>query len=122
MSKPCPTEAAACCVARSFGRALKPSGARPAAIAPDETKRTSAPRARSEATKSTIFDTDSESNFDPAVPVSEDEPILITTRFAVVTALRLIYLSSFGVGSVRRGVFGSSTLYSHCCAISSSDS
>src|SRR5487761_460314 len=40
MSRPWPTLAAACWVARSFGRFFRPSGARPVAIAPEETRST----------------------------------------------------------------------------------
>ena len=40
----------------------------------------------------TIFSTAAESSCDPAVPVSEEEPILITMRFAEVIAVRSIKL------------------------------
>src|ERR1700733_12865889 len=40
MSRPWPTLAAACWVARSFGRFFRPSGAMPVAIAPEETSST----------------------------------------------------------------------------------
>ena len=89
MSRPCPTDAAACCVAKSVGRTFNPNGASPAAMAPDETTQTSAPRARAAATTLTNFSTDAGSNCAPALPVSEEEPILITMRFAVVMSLRI---------------------------------
>ena len=42
-SATCPTLAAACLVARSFGRRVNPSGSMPAAMAPEETITTSVP-------------------------------------------------------------------------------
>ena len=90
INKPCPTDAAACCVARSLGRVDKPRGAKPAAIAPDETTRTSAPRDFKSATTLTIFSTDESSRAEPAAPVRDEEPIFMTTRLAFVTASRLI--------------------------------
>ena len=90
INNPWPTDAAACCAARSFGRVVSPSGAKPAAIAPDETTKTSAPRDFKSATTFTIFSTDASSSAEPALPVRDEEPIFMTMRFALVTALRLI--------------------------------
>src|SRR5919106_476872 len=50
-SNPWPTLAAACWVARSRGRRTNPSGASPAAIAPEDTRTTSRPERRARATK-----------------------------------------------------------------------
>ena len=92
MSKPCPTDAAACWVGRSFGREFNFSGASPAAMAPEETRATSAPRDLSDAITPTIFSTDAESSCEPAVPVREEEPIFKTMRLAEVIAVRSILL------------------------------
>ena len=67
-------------MARSFGRVAKPSGAKPAAIAPEETTNTSLPDFFNAATTSTSASTAFGSNCPPDFPVSEEEPIFITIR------------------------------------------
>src|SRR2546421_3340569 len=84
MSSPWPTLAAACWVARSRGRRGRPSGARPAAIAPEETSTVSPGRS---AIASTSASTRVRSRPPDAV-VSEDEPTFTTTRRASRTASR----------------------------------
>src|SRR2546430_3069127 len=84
MSRPCPTLAAACWVSRSRGRRARPSGARPAAIAPEETSTVSPGRS---AIASTSEPTRVRSN-PPAAAVSADDPTLTTTRRAFVTSSR----------------------------------
>ena len=61
-------------------------------MAPDETTTTSAPRFFNEWARSTIFSTAVGSSCAPAAPVKDEEPIFITMRFALVTAVRLIFL------------------------------
>ena len=81
MSRPWPTLAAACWVARSLGRRVRPSGTRPDAIAPEETSTTWVPapwRAARAAARAVIRS----SAISPATVVSEDEPTLTTTRVA----------------------------------------
>src|SRR5450631_3643954 len=109
MSSPCPTLAAACWVARSRGRADRPSGSRPAAIAPEETSTIWQPPATRPASTSTRASTRSPSS-PPGVPetaVSDDEPTLTTTRRAATTAAR-IALAAFEpqVGAARAQVLG----------------
>ena len=58
-------------------------------MAPDETTTTSAPRFLQAATTSTSLFTAISSSADPALPVKEDDPILMTIRFAVVICSRL---------------------------------
>src|SRR3954468_15831701 len=87
MSKPWPTEAAACWVARSRGRLVRPSGAKPAAMAPDETRTTSRPDVRAAAITSASPSTAAESIW-PAASVSDDDPTLTTIRRASTTAVR----------------------------------
>src|SRR5262249_33514484 len=90
-SRPWPTLAAACWVARSRGRRASRSGARPAAIAPEDTSTTWLPsftRAASPPASAAIRP----SSIRPSV-VSEDEPTLTTTRRAVAMSPR----SSAGV-------------------------
>src|SRR3954468_21936135 len=84
MSRPCPTLAAACCVARSRGRRLSPSGLSPAAIAPDDTSTTCLPAL----TRSEIASTSASQRCTsppPAGLASDDEPTLTTSRFALAT-------------------------------------
>src|SRR5690625_3598600 len=78
---PCPTEAVACAVARSCGRTGRPSGAMPAAIAPEETRTTSWPAARRSASTATRARSRVRSSR-PSRAVSEEEPIFTTTRAA----------------------------------------
>jgi len=59
-------------------------------MAPDETTKTSAPRDLKSATTLTIFSTDESSNAEPALPVRDEDPIFMTTRFALVTTSRFI--------------------------------
>src|SRR3954454_22077415 len=87
MSRPWPTEAAACWVARSRGRLVRPSGAKPAAIAPEETRTTSRPDVRAAAITSASPSTAAES-ISPAASVSDDDPTLTTIRRASTTAVR----------------------------------
>ena len=68
----------------------RPSGAKPAAIAPDETTKTSTPRDFKSATTFTIFSTEESSSAEPALPVRDDEPIFMTMRLALFTASRFI--------------------------------
>src|SRR2546430_8348963 len=84
MSRPCPTLAAACWVARSRGRRARPSGAGPAAIAPEEPSTVSPGRS---AIASTSEPTRVRSS-PPAAVVSADDPTLTTTRRAFVTSSR----------------------------------
>src|SRR2546421_2072979 len=84
MSSPWPTLAAACWVARWRGRRGRPSGARPAAIAPEETSTVSPGRS---AIASTSASTRVRSR-PPAAVVREDEPTFTTTRRASRTASR----------------------------------
>ena len=58
-------------------------------MAPEETTTTSAPRFLQAATTSTSLFTALASSADPALPVREDEPILMTMRFAEVICSRL---------------------------------
>src|SRR3954454_23009840 len=87
MSRPWPTLAAACWVARSRGRRPRPSGARPAAIAPEETKMSWLPALRRSASTSTR-DSSASSEIPPASEVSEDDPTLTTRRLAVRSSPR----------------------------------
>src|SRR5918996_694537 len=88
-SRSCPTAAAACCVARSRGLRVSPSGASPAAIAPDDTSTTWLPAARRAASAST-----SACNRDRSSPpsrlVSEDDPTLTTSRRAAASWTRVL--------------------------------
>src|SRR6266508_5970951 len=84
MSSPWPTLAAACWVARSRGRRGSPSGARPAAIAPEETSTVSPGRS---AIASTSASTRVRSRL-PVAVVRDDEPTLTTTRPAPRTSSR----------------------------------
>src|SRR6201996_6973523 len=79
MSRPWPTEAAACWVARSFGRFFRPSGAMPVAIAPEETRRTWWPlwvRAQMASVSAAMR----ASSIAPLFVVSDEEPTLTTVR------------------------------------------
>ena len=58
-------------------------------MAPEETTTTSAPRALQAATTSTSLLTAYASSAEPALPVREDEPILMTMRCAEVICSRL---------------------------------
>ena len=58
-------------------------------MAPEETTTTSDPRALHAATTSTSLLTASASSAEPALPVREDEPILMTIRCAEVICARL---------------------------------
>src|SRR5687768_7480448 len=86
MSRPWPTLAAACWVARSRGRLASPSGARPAAIAPDETRMISVPVLRLAASASARAVSDS-SEMPPLMLVSDDEPTFTTIRRALASTL-----------------------------------
>src|SRR6478609_2420059 len=86
---PWPTEAAACCAGSALGRFFSPSGASPAAIAPEETSTTSAPRALSPASTSTRSRT-RPGSMPPAAVVREEDPTLTTIRFAPVTSVRVV--------------------------------
>src|SRR5580658_6875399 len=87
ISRPWPTLAAACWVARSLGRRVRPSGTRPDAIAPEETSTTwpPAPRRVARAAASALI---LSSAISPAAVVSEEEPILTTTRAAAAMSGR----------------------------------
>src|SRR3954447_8606918 len=87
MSRPSATLAAACWVARSRGRRPRPSGAKPAAIAPEETKMIWLPALRRSARTSTR-DNSASSEIPPASEVSEDEPTLTTRRLAAGSSPR----------------------------------
>src|SRR5437016_3328821 len=87
MSRPWPTLAAACWVARSRGRRDKPSGTRPDAIAPEETRTTWPPfcwRAASAAVSVPILSP----SISPSGVVSDEEPTLTTTRDAMAMSAR----------------------------------
>src|SRR5690625_3811728 len=84
---PWPTEAVACAVARSCGRTGRPSGAIPAAMAPEETSTTSWPRARRWASTATSRVRRVRSS-PPSAVVSEEDPIFTTTRPAPATPER----------------------------------
>ncbi|MEZ0096100.1 hypothetical protein ABH925_007307, partial [Streptacidiphilus sp. EB129] len=88
-NNPCPTLAAACCRARSRGRDNNPNGARPAAIAPDDTSTISRPGTLVRASTSTNASTRSASNPPDAV-VNEEEPTLTTIRRAFSTSSRRV--------------------------------
>src|SRR6478752_3891865 len=99
MSRPWPTLAAACWVARSLGRRVSPSGTRPEAIAPEETRtswvfwvRRAARAAASAQIRSSAIS--------PSGVVSEEEPTLTTTRAAVAMSGRW----EPGVGAARAQV------------------
>ena len=87
INRPWPTDAAACCRAKSFGRVGNLSGASPVAIAPDETTKTSAPDFRNVATASTNKSTNLVCRDAPSGPVKEDEPILRITRPALLISV-----------------------------------
>ena len=80
INKPCPTEAAACCRVNSAGLAVNLRGAKPAAIAPEETNITSAPSTFNLAKLFTKASTAAGSRFSPAWPVKVEEPTFTTTR------------------------------------------
>src|SRR4029077_10496149 len=87
MSRPWPTLAAACWVARSRGRRGRPSGARADAIAPEETRTTWPPsclRAASAAASAPILS----ASISPSGVVSDEEPTLTTTRDATAMSAR----------------------------------
>ena len=87
MSRPWPTLAAACWVARSRGRRGRPSGARPDAIAPEDTRTTWPPsclRAASAAASAPILSP----SISPSWVVSDEEPTLTTTRGAAAMSAR----------------------------------
>src|SRR5690348_16340178 len=112
MSRPWPTLAAACWVARSRGRRGRPSGARPDAIAPEDTRTTWPPsclRAASAAASAPILI----SSISPSEVVSDEEPTLTTTRGAAAMSARSEAAVSGtvtgsaaqpGVGAARAGV------------------
>src|ERR1700733_11570125 len=77
MSRPWPTLAAACWVARSFGRFLRPSGAMPVAIAPEETSSTWWP-SLALAAIAPVSAAMRASSIAPAFVVSDEDPILTT--------------------------------------------
>src|ERR1700761_4470627 len=79
MSRPWPTEAAACWVARSFGRFFRPSGAMPVAIAPEETSSTWWPLWVLAAMASVSAAMRS-SSIAPFFVVSDEDPTLTTVR------------------------------------------
>ena len=78
-------------MARSCGRVVSPSGDKPAAIAPEETTITSLPSFLRIATASTRVETAALSSPAPSLPVSDEEPILMTIRRAFVTASRITF-------------------------------
>ena len=87
ISSPWPTAATACCVATSLGRLSKPSGPKPAAMAPDDTSTTRAPCAEaadSAATREFSFLT----SRCPDGCVNELEPTLTTMVRAPAMARR----------------------------------
>src|SRR5690606_35680784 len=75
-------------------------GARPAAIAPEETSTSSVPRARASASTSTRPLTRSGS-MPPAAVVREEDPTLTTTRRAAVTTSRSVIGVLLGPDLVR---------------------
>src|ERR1700747_2253961 len=77
MSRPWPTLAAACWVARSFGRFFRPSGAMPVAIAPEETSSTWWPLLARPAIAA-VSAAMRASSIVPFFVVSDEEPILTT--------------------------------------------
>src|SRR6185437_3900507 len=79
MSRPCPTLAAACWVARSFERLRRPSGAMPVAIAPEDTSSTWWPSLTRAATAA-VSAAMRASSIVPCFVVSDEEPILTTVR------------------------------------------
>src|SRR5215216_6287807 len=87
---PCPTDAAACCRARSRGRRANESGASPAAIAPEDTSTISVPAACASARESTNTRTRSGS-IPPAAVVNEDAA-LVESASHVGTGLDLAAL------------------------------
>src|SRR5208337_3749747 len=87
MSRPWPTLAAACWVARSRGRRDSPSGTRPDAIAPEET-RTSWVLSRQRAARAAARAAIASSAISPSAVVSDEEPTLTTTLGAVAMSGR----------------------------------
>ncbi len=87
MSRPWPTLAAACWVARSLGRRDSPSGTRPEAIAPEETRTSWVFRSRRAARAAASAQIRS-SAISPSAVVSEEDPTLTTTRAAVAMSGR----------------------------------
>src|SRR6516165_8853338 len=85
-SRPWPTLAAACWVARSRGRRASRSGASPAAIAPEDTS-TTWPPARTRPASAPASAAIRLSSIRPSL-VIEDEPTLTTTRRAAATSSR----------------------------------
>src|SRR5919112_1953240 len=86
-SRPCPTLAAACWVARSRGRRSSPSGSSPAAMEPEDTRTTSVPRSRCAANASTRASSWA-SSIIPSGVVRELDPTLTTTRTAAGRSAR----------------------------------
>src|SRR6478735_561432 len=87
ISRPCPTLAAACWVARSRGRFARPSGASPAAIAPEETRMISVPAFRLCASAS-ARPVRASSSMPPLTEVRDEEPTLTTIRRAPASRAR----------------------------------
>src|ERR1700722_15239818 len=77
MSRPWPTLAVACWVARSLGRFFRPSGARPVAIAPEDTRSTWWPVSDLAAIAS-VSAAMRASSISPFFVVSDEDPILTT--------------------------------------------
>src|SRR5690606_10174139 len=97
------TLAAACWVARSRGRRVSPSGPRPAAIAPDETKTISVPAARRAASTSTSASMRPASST-PSGVVSDDDPAFTTIRRAFAIASRSLIRTSLLLGGLAPSV------------------
>ncbi|OEI69093.1 hypothetical protein Cus16_0923 [Curtobacterium sp. ER1/6] len=80
-----PVAAAACCVARSSGRPSSPRNGKPVAIAPEDTRTTSVPRACAAAIAST-----SAAICPVLSPLTDDDPTLTTSRRARGTSCRRV--------------------------------
>src|SRR6476661_7502811 len=93
MSRPWPTLAAACWVARSRGRFARPSGASPAEIAPEETRMISVPALHLAASTSESS-VSASSEIPPLMLVRDDDPTLPTIRRARASMLRSSVLGS----------------------------
>src|SRR5579872_2889045 len=85
MSRCCPTADSACRRTGSEGRGPPPSAAHPAAIAPEVTRTTACPSARSSAASPQSLSTAPSSRWPPA-SVTEDEPTFTTMVPDVTTA------------------------------------
>ena len=93
--EPCPTAAAAWRPGRSFGRREKPSGARPEAMAPEETSTQARPPRAADATSRTILRMRARATT-PVPSTKLDDPTLTTSRRTSGICLALVSASPIG--------------------------